>query len=159
VHTQPHGEDKAARHLGRQGFDVYLPRYRRRVRHARRSEELLRPLFPGYLFVRFDPARCRWRSINGTIGVLHILADGDLPRAVPDCIIEEIVAREDESGVVRIGSPSFRHGQPVRLMDGPLADLDGLFEEIRDEHRVVLLISLLGRKVRLQVPTELVAAE
>jgi hypothetical protein len=44
-------------------------------------------------------------------------------------------------------------------MDGPLGDLGGLFEEIRDEHRVVLLISLLGRKVRLQVPAELVAAD
>ena len=69
VRTQPRAEEKAVRHLVNQGFAAYLPRYRRRVRHARRNEIVLRPLFPGYLFVELDPARCRWRSINGTVGV------------------------------------------------------------------------------------------
>ncbi len=158
VRTQSRAEEKALRHLTHQGFVAYLPRYRRRIRHARRNEIVLRPLFPGYLFVRLDPDRCRWRSINGTVGVCEILANGDTPLAVPDRIIEEIKAREDETGAVKLVAPSFAHGQTVRLLEGPMADLNGLFEEMRDENRAILLVSLLGRKVRMQVPVTAVAA-
>jgi transcriptional antiterminator RfaH len=158
VKTQSRGEEKALRHLGNQGFVTYLPRYRRRIRHARRLQLVLRPLFPGYLFVHLDPDLCRWRSINGTIGVREILSNGDAPLAVPDRIIVEIKAREDEGGAVKLVAPAFARGQVVRLMEGPLADLNGLFEEMRDENRVVLLVSLLGRQVRMQVPLAAVAA-
>jgi transcriptional antiterminator RfaH len=158
VRTQSRAEEKAVRHLGNQGFVTYLPRYRRRVRHARRLQLLLRPLFPGYLFVQLDPELCRWRSINGTIGVREILSNGEAPLAVADRIIDEIRAREDETGAIKLVRPSFARGQVVRLLEGPLADLNGLFEEMRDESRVVLLVSLLGRKVRMQVPATAVAA-
>jgi transcriptional antiterminator RfaH len=99
VRTQPRAEEKAVRHLGNQGFAAYLPRYRRRIRHARRNQIVLRPLFPGYLFVELDPARCRWRSINGTIGVHEILTNGDMPLAVPETIIAEIKSRELDCAV------------------------------------------------------------
>jgi transcriptional antiterminator RfaH len=158
VRTQPRAEEKAVRHLGNQGFAAYLPRYRRRIRHARRNQIVLRPLFPGYLFVELDPARCRWRSINGTIGVHEILTNGDMPLAVPETIIAEIKSREDETGAVKLAPPSFRRGQAVRLIEGQLAELSGLFEEMRDENRIVLLVSLLWRKVRMQVPAAVVAA-
>lgn len=158
VRTQSCAEEKARRHLINQGFAAYLPRYRKRVRHARRSEYVLRPLFPGYLFVHLNPHQCRWRSINGTVGVRHILTDGNMPLFVPGRIIEEIKSREDESGAVKLLPPRFKPGQVVRLVDGPLADVDGLFEEVRDENRVVVLISLLGRKVRMQVPAGAVVA-
>lgn len=158
VQTQPRAEAKAKRHLVNQGFTTYMPVYERRVRHARRTEMVLRPLFPGYLFVQLDPEMHRWRSINGTVGVRQILTDGNAPRYVPDRIIEEIVAREDETGAVKLATPAFSPGQSVRLVDGAFADVAGLFEEMRDENRAVLLISLLGRKVRVQVPAAEVTA-
>jgi transcriptional antiterminator RfaH len=157
VQTHPHAEAKAASHLERQEYSIYLPRYLRRRRHARRVEVVLRPLFPGYLFAHLDPNRCRWRSINGTIGVREILSNGGSPICVPDRIIDEIKAREDETGAVKLVPPSFARGQIVRLLEGPLAEMNGLFEEMRDENRAVLLISLLGRKVRMQVPVSTVA--
>jgi len=158
VRTQSRAEEKALRHLANQGFRTYLPRYRRRVRHARRNEIVLRPLFPGYLFVHLDPEQCRWRSINGTVGVYEILTSGDTPLPVPERIVAEIMAREDETGAVKLAPPSFARGQAVRLLEGPLADVSGLFEEMRDENRVILLVSLLGRKVRMQVSVAAVAA-
>jgi transcriptional antiterminator RfaH len=158
VQTQPNAESKAKRHLLNQGFTVYLPLYRRRVRHARRNEIVLRPLFPSYLFVQLDSEQQRWRSINGTIGVRRILSDGDAPRYVPDKIIDEIVARQDETGAVKLSPPIFAPGQAVRLLDGPFADVSGLFEEVRDQNRVVLLLSLLGRKVRVMAPRAEVTA-
>jgi len=158
VRTQSRAEEKAMQHLTNQGFVAYLPRYRRRVRHARRNEIVLRPLFPGYLFVHLDLDHCRWRSINGTVGVREILTNGDTPLVVSTRIVDEIKAREDESGAVKLAAPSFARGQAVRLLEGPLTDVNGLFEEMRDENRVILLVSLLGREVRMQVPAAAVAA-
>lgn len=158
VHTQPRAEEKAMRHLVNQGFTVYLPRYRRRIRHARQTTQQLRPLFPSYLFVRLDPQRGRWRSINGTVGVHCILTDGEIPRYLDDRIIADIMGREDDTGAVKMRTPRYRSGQAVRVTDGPLGELDGVFEETRDESRVVILISLLGRKVRMQLPADAVAA-
>jgi transcriptional antiterminator RfaH len=158
VQTQPRAEDKASRHLTNQGLTNYLPRYRRRIRHARKSLEVLRPLFPTYIFVQFDPAVCRWRSINGTMGVRHILTEGDIPRGIGADIIEAIREREDEAGAIKLPEPAFSRGQRVRVTEGPLTEIDGIFEEVRDDKRVILLISLLGRKVRMQVPTAAVMA-
>ncbi|MGB8183002.1 MAG: transcription termination/antitermination NusG family protein [Stellaceae bacterium] len=158
VQVQPRAEDKARQHLANQGFMPYLPRYRRRVRHARRIEIVLRPLFPGYVFVQLDPTKSRWRSINGTVGVRRVLTDGEVPRRVPERIVREIMAREDGDGVVALLPPSFARGQAVRIIDGPFADCDGLFQEMRDDERVVLLFTLLGREVRTVVPVTAVAA-
>jgi len=158
VQTQPRAEAKAKRHLVNQGYITYMPVYQRRVRHARRSEIVLRPLFPGYLFVQIDPEMHRWRSINGTVGVRQILTDGNAPRYVADDIIDEIVAREDETGAVKLMSASFAPGQSVRLVGGAFAEVFGLFEEMHDANRAVLLITLLGRKVRVNVPVAEVTA-
>jgi transcriptional antiterminator RfaH len=155
--TQPHAEEKAARHLGNQQFRAYLPRYRRRVRHARRVVDVLRPLFPGYIFVQLDRAEMRWHSINGTIGVRYVLTDGDMPRCVPDRVIDEIRSREDESGTVKLMA-QFKRGETVRLAHGPLADIDCLFQETRDDQRVVLLFSILGREVRTMVSAQDIVA-
>jgi transcriptional antiterminator RfaH len=158
VQTQARSEEKARHHLANQGFTIYLPRYRRRIRHARRSETVHRPLFPGYLFVRFDLGATRWRAINGTVGVHHILTNGELPQRVPEAIVQEIKAREDETGAVTLLPSSLAPGQPVRLIDGPLAEVSGLFEEAQDDKRIVLLFTLLGREVRAVVPAAAVAA-
>lgn len=158
VRTQPCAEEKARSHLINQGFAPYLPRYRRKVVHARRTTIVLRPLFPAYLFARFDPARTRWRSINGTVGVRYVLTDGERPRCVPERVIQEIVAREDETGAITLPMPSLVRGQEVRMVEGPMTDLHGIFEEVHDDRRVLLLLTLLGRKVRVWVPAGAVVA-
>jgi transcriptional antiterminator RfaH len=158
VQTQPHCEAKAKLHLINQGFEAYLPVYRRRIRHAGRASIVLRPLFPGYLFVRFDLEVSRWRSVNGTLGVRQILSDGEQPRFLDDKIVHQIMAREDNSGIIDLAAATFVCGQAVRVTEGPMANIEGLFQEVRDENRVILLVSLLGRKVRLQVPTQAVEA-
>lgn len=154
VHTHPHSETKASLHLGRQGFVTYLPRYRRQRRHARRAEIVPRPLFPNYLFVAFDIARDRWRSIHSTVGVNRLVMAGEEPVPVPDDVVEEIRRREDAQGYVVLGLPAgVKIGSPVRLIDGIFADARGILERIVDNRRVAILLQLLGREVRVSVPS------
>src|SRR5687767_7204804 len=96
--THAHAEKKAAVHLQRQGFEIYLPRYRKRRRHARRVETVTAPLFPRYLFVAVDIGAQRWRSIQSTFGVLRLVCNGDEPAAVADLVVNALRGREDQDG-------------------------------------------------------------
>ncbi|MCW0234959.1 MAG: hypothetical protein OJJ21_15265 [Ferrovibrio sp.] len=158
VYTQTGRETAAAQHLRNQGFSVYLPQYRKMRRHAGRVEVVATPLFPRYLFAGIDMQQQRWRSVNGTIGVIGLVMSGDKPMPVPDPVIDEIRAREDETGFISLSTPAFRRGQALRIVEGPMADTQALFEETIDNNRAILLISLMGRLVRTQMPLRQVEA-
>jgi transcriptional antiterminator RfaH len=152
TYTQPHAEDKALDHLQRQGYSVYLPRYRRWVRHARRRTLVSRPLFPRYLFVGLDRLTQLWRPIRSTVGVAGLVSSGDEPVAVPPEIIEALRRREGEGGFDLL-SPvqSARPGDAVRVIDGPFQDLVGRLLGVADHERVFVLLDVLGRSVRASV--------
>ncbi len=159
VHTQPRREGRAAEHLSRQEFCVYVPRYAKRRRHARRIDTVAAPLFPGYLFVRIDLRHARWRSVNGTIGVIRLVCHGDQPAPVPAGIIESLRAHEDEKG---LHSPAslmvLDPGARLRIVGGAFDDRVGVYERMTADERVVLLLNLLGREVRVRLPIDAVDA-
>lgn len=156
--TLVRAEERAQINLKRQGFEAYLPRYSRERRHARRRDIVKAPLFPGYIFVRLDLEAAPWRSINGTLGVSHLVCNGDRPAVVPDGVVEEIRARENSDGLIPLTPDQFQKGDALRIVSGALAECFGLFEKMADRDRVVLLLDLLGRKVRVKAPLDVVAA-
>jgi transcriptional antiterminator RfaH len=149
VHTHAHAESKAAAHLLRQGYEVYLPRYLKRRRHARRIDTVAAPVFPRYCFVAIDRLAQRWRAICSTVGVAHLVCNGDEPAALPAVVVDEIRRREDERGFVRLDKARFASGDRVRIIGGVFLDCVGLFQDIADRERVVVLLELLGRKVKV----------
>jgi len=151
-------EERARINLERQGFEAYLPRYLRERRHARRNDIVRAPLFPGYIFVHLDLENAPWRSINGTLGISHLICSGERPAAVPAGVVESIAARENENGVVPLQRRPFQKGEALRIVSGALADCFGVFERMADADRVILLLDLLGRKVTVQAPLGAVAA-
>lgn len=157
VETQARAEARALDHLARQGYAAYLPRYRRRRRHARRTEIVAAPLFPGYLFVRMDLGATRWRAIRSTVGVRRLVCEGEAPLPVPAGVVEDIRAREDGDGLVPVADPApFLPGESVRVTAGPLRDQVGWFQRLADRERVVVLLSLLGRPHAVPVPRDAV---
>jgi transcriptional antiterminator RfaH len=159
VQTHSHCEGRAVQHLARQGFETYFPRYLKRRRHARRIDVVVAPLFPGYLFVAIDRSIQRWRSIQSTIGVVRLLCNGDAPCEVPPAILNEIRRQESSDGYVALRSmPAFNPGDAIRIVDGAFAECLGLFDQMRDRERVSVLLNLLGRKVRLTLSAENIAA-
>jgi transcriptional antiterminator RfaH len=159
VQTHVHAEAKAASHLMRQGYSIYLPRYLKRRRHARRVEMVATPLFPRYLFVAIDRMTQRWRSILSTVGVTQLVRHGDEPAAVPEGIVDALRRREDERGLIMLDlRPRFAPGSKIRVVDGAFSDCFGLFEGMVDRERVAILLELLGRKVRVVLDGESVAA-
>lgn len=157
--TRPGAETKALFHLERQGFEVYLPRYLRRVSHARRISWQPRPLFPCYLFVTTSPAQQRWRSINSTVGVAHLICDDRGPVPVPPGIVEGIRDAEDDRGLIMTGRKvPFDPGAEVQVTSGPFAGHVGWFDCATDDERVVILLDVLGRRVKAKVKLDAITA-
>lgn len=155
VHTHAHGEQRALVNLDRQGFGPWLPLYRRQRRHAGKVEQVLRPLFPRYLFVSLDPESQRWRAILSTYGVAGLVGRADGPVQVPDPVIEGLRARASDDGTFLLDRTSLlKTGDPVRIDDGPMRDLEGIFQTTNDSDRVIVLLSLMGRDVRVTVPAD-----
>jgi transcriptional antiterminator RfaH len=159
AHTHPHAEAKATAHLSRQGFDVYFPRYIKRRRHARRIDTVPAPLFPRYLFVAIDLNAQRWRSIFSTVGVSRLVCNGEDPSPVPVGIVEALKNREDANGFIQLDCrPRFHVGDKIRVLDGAFTACLGLFEGMAERERIAILLDLLGRKVRVLLDADLVAA-
>jgi transcriptional antiterminator RfaH len=159
VQTRVNGETKAAQNLLRQGYEIYLPRYMKRRRHARKVDFVEKPLFPRYLFVAVDIATQRWRSIHSTFGVSHLITNGDEPAVVPEGVVSALKAREDVRGFVKMDArPKFAPGDKVRVLAGVFMDSAGLFDGVGDRDRVAILLDMLGGKVRVHLDTDMVAA-
>jgi transcriptional antiterminator RfaH len=159
VQTQINCEAKAAQNLQRQGFDIYLPRYLKRRRHARKVDFTAKALFPRYMFVAIDVATQRWRSIQSTIGVSRLVCNGDVPAALPEGVVGAMKGREDDKGFVRMDvRPTFAPGDKVRVLAGAFMDNAGLFNGMADHDRVSILLDMLGRKVRVLLDADMVAA-
>jgi transcriptional antiterminator RfaH len=156
--THIHAESKATFHLQRQGFDIYLPRYLKKRRHARRIDTVAAPLFPRYVFISVDETQ-RWHAIRSTIGITRLVTTGDAPAIVPPAIIEGLKRREDANGLVKLENrPRFASGDKVRVRDGAFADTLGLFENMNGNERVAILLDLLGRKVRVVLELDFIEA-
>jgi transcriptional antiterminator RfaH len=94
VNTQLHKEQVALEKLQRQDFNAYCPLIRRRLSHSRCVTEALRPLFPGYIFVRINPRTQRWRPLLSTFGMRTLVRCGDEPSLIKDAFVQSLKARE-----------------------------------------------------------------
>ena len=151
VHAQAHGETRALKNLERQDYEAWLPLYKKKRRHAGRVEMVHRPLFPRYLFVRVDMEVERWRPILSTFGVSRLVGGLEGPQPIGDDVVEGLKDRAGEDGLFDLGLPRLKDGDPVRISDGPLADLEGIFQAENDAERVLVLLKLMGREVKVTV--------
>ena len=158
VYTRPRAEAMAQEHLRHQGYEVYLPRHVKRRRHARRTDFVLAPLFPRYLFVAIDKLHQRWRPILSTVGVCDLVRQGERPAEVPAKLVEELRLRERDGAFDhRAKIRGLRQGDPVRVATGPFAELIGRFHGMADTERVFVLFDLLGRQVKTRLSSEVIA--
>jgi len=146
VQCLSNSEFLAAAQLANQGFAVFLPCLVRTRRHARKFDTVRRPLFPGYLFVRLDSSRDRWRAINGTLGVARLVGSADAPTPLPAGVVEAICDGCDDNGVMAASSDELSPGEEVRVTAGPFAEFVGKLESLDGAGRVRVLLEILGRR-------------
>jgi transcriptional antiterminator RfaH len=152
--TNVREEERARHYLEEKGFEVYLPMMEKErfVNFKRRSVYV--PLFPNYLFVRFDhtteaPYVC-W-----TRGVRRVLPESTRPTALGDQVLESIRALAQKDGIIR--KKPLRKKDRVRILAGPFKDVMGIFEEwTSDDGRVRILLRFVDYQARIDLHHSLV---
>lgn len=146
--VKPRHEKAVCDSLSRKGYESFVPLYKASRRWTDRTKQIWLPTFPRYAFCHFDPESRR--PILQTAGVLKIVGFGNGPEPIDE---QEFRALQAATGSGLAVSPCeyFRSGQRIRLVDGPLSGLAGIFETARGSSRLVISINLLQRSVAVEV--------
>ena len=149
----PRKEKITAETLRTRGFEDFLPLYSSSRLWSDRIKRLERPLFPGYVFCRFDPEVRQ--TVLKTPGVVSIVSFGKVPEPVDDSEISALQA-VCSSGLEAIPYPNPEVGSKVRLHAGPLKGLEGILVEDK-KTRLILSLSLLQRSVAVEIDRNWIA--
>jgi transcriptional antiterminator RfaH len=147
AYTKPRSEPVAQEHLERQGFEVLCPMLRAQKLRRRKWHWFEEPLFPRYLFVGAAPEQS-WAPVRSTVGVTSLVKFGGAYATVPRGLIELLRSGGDDPAVHR---PLFERGQKLRIVAGPYASLEAVFEMEEGGERAAVLLDLLGRQSRVIV--------
>ncbi|MCC6789898.1 MAG: hypothetical protein IT547_18885 [Hyphomonadaceae bacterium] len=151
VNAQTGREPLAAQHLQRQGFRPFLPTTWRTIRHARQIRNERTAFFPGYLFVAMDLDRDRWRSIDGTLGVVRLVKADGRPSSAPSGLVETLIEATGQDGVLDLAGGSLCEGDAVRIIRGPFADQLAIVQQMSKQDRVRVLLSMMNQRVPVDV--------
>ena len=144
---------QAIKNLNRQGFDTFLPLDYNTSRKASRFINTTQPLFPGYMFVAFDRAKSDWHKINSTYGVIRLITFNTIIKPLPTTVINNLMARHNSSGKL-LPIKKLNKGDQVKISKGPFANFIATVEKYEAKHRIWILIDLMGRKTKIQTPSD-----
>jgi transcription antitermination factor NusG len=134
--------------LSGKGYETLLPTHKTRRYWSGKSRVVSAPLFPGYVFCRFDVQKRL--PILVTPGVIAVVGRGKVPVAVDEGEIAAI-QRVVSNGIHAEPWPFLELGQRVRIESEPLRGMAGILVSFKGNHRVVLSVSLLRRSVALEI--------
>jgi len=148
LHVKPRFESQVEVQLNGKGYEVFLPTYESKRRWSDRIKTLECPLFPGYVFCRFN-LNLRL-PILVTPGVNSIIGIGKTPTAVDP---EEISAIRNivQAGIAALPCDYIREGEMVRVESGPLEGLVGIVQRSRNSERLIVSLTLLMRSVSVEI--------
>lgn len=163
VQTKASQEKLAFQELLNQNFNAFLPKYQYTTINKRLNlkEKIVKPLFPGYLFVEFDVEKERWKVINSTRGCIGLVACGEeYVTPVPVGCVEELINRQDKEGLLDVppaiaGMIEFCKGMKLGIRGDNFKGIEAKYHS-STEKRVTVLLTLLSRPVKLSLPIEAV---
>ena len=155
IQCKPNAAQIAVRNLENQSFGTFLPLQEITKRKGKIFQRQIRPLFPGYLFVQVAPDEGPWRQINSTRGVVRLVRLGVEPSAVPNEIVEALVAQCDTQSILRQISetqPSqFHAGNQAQVTQGPFSGFIATISDIDPNNRIHILIEIMGQATRVAI--------
>jgi transcriptional antiterminator RfaH len=139
--------------------EVFLPILKTRASRQghRRGAWGTSPLFPRYLFAKFDLGQ-RYFDVKYMPGVGGVVSAGAEPLTVPPLVVDEI-KRRSINGVVEPVEDPLRNGDCVRVVDGPFKGFEAIFDRyLSTPERVAILLSTLETNgLRIVLPVDSVA--
>jgi transcription termination/antitermination protein NusG len=149
VYTKPRHEKVVKRVLDDKQVESFLPLRREISRWADRRIELLLPLFPGYLFVKYSIAK-ESHKVLATDGLIRVVGNGDMPLPVSETEINSLKILLSHN--LDFETCQFLEtGQKVKVVGGPLAGVTGIVVKKNKKQRVVISVELIQRSLTVDV--------
>jgi len=156
LHVKSKCERVVAEAATYKGYESYLPLYRSRRRWSDRYQDVDLPLFPGYVFSRFNvEERLPLLIIPGVVQVVGL---GKIPLPIEKSEIEA-VRRLVASGLSVQPWPFLSVGHRVRLEEGPLRGVSGIVTAFKGALQLVVSVTMLQRSVAVAVDRRWVRPE
>ena len=156
IAVKPRHEKSVAQALDTKGYETFVPLYKHRNRYAARLRDFELPLFPGYVFSRFE--LFKRLPVMITPGVTRILGVGPNPTPLDPNEIASLRKTLDKALSART-IPFLQTGSKVRICEGPLQGVLGIIVSVRGEPRIVLSATLLQRSVMVEVDSSWLVSE
>ena len=150
---KPNSHYQAVKNLTRQGFETFLPLHDTTSRKSSRFINTSKPLFPGYMFIRFNKAESEWHKINNTYGVSRLIIFNSDLKSISTKFIDSLMKRYDLSGKL-LPIQKLKKGYQVTVLKGPFANFIATVEKYEDDQRIWILMDLLGRKTKIQTHSD-----
>ena len=150
---KPNSHHQATKNLTRQGFEVFLPLHDTTSRKLSRFINTSKPLFPGYMFIRFNRAETKWHKINNTYGVSRLITFNSILKSIPTSFVDSLMKRYDSSGKL-LPIQKLKKGDQVKVLKGPFASFIATVEKYEADQRIWILMDLMGRKTKIQTPSD-----
>ena len=143
----------ARKNLNRQGFETFLPLHDTTSRKLSRFINTSKPLFPGYMFIKFDRAGSEWHKINSTYGVSRLITFNSILKSIPTIFVDHLMKRYDLSGKL-IPIQKLKKGDHVTVLKGPFANFIATVEKYEADQRIWILMDLMGRKTKIKASSD-----
>ena len=150
VQIKPNSYRSATQNLERQGFETFLPKME--ITQRQKNKFLIKNVyvFPGYIFVCFNPNVITWTKINNTYGVSKILVFNKKPSQIPSKLIVELKNRYEINNNVTL-KDMLQKGDSIKFHKGPFADLIANVESVDENSRIWVLLEAMGGYRRLKL--------
>jgi transcriptional antiterminator RfaH len=144
---------KAVKNLNRQGFETFLPFHDSTSRKLSQFINTSKPLFPGYMFIKFDREESDWHKINNTYGVSRLITFNSLLKSIPTTFVDNLKKRYDLSGKL-IPVKKLKKGDQAKILKGPFANFIATVEKYESDQRIWIFMDLMGRKTKIRTPAD-----
>ena len=147
---KPNSYHPAIQNLERQGFETFLPKMEITQRKENKFVVKNVYVFPGYMFVCFDPHTISWTKINSTYGVSKILTFSNKPTEISSHLILELKNRYEINSKLT-QKEKLQKGDSIKFYAGPFTDLIAKVESVEGKNRIWILLEAMGGYQRLKL--------
>ena len=151
AYTKPRQEDVALLNLELQGFEVYLPLYKKFRKSEQGPISIFEPMFPRYIFFRPGKPEQSISTVRSTKGITSLVRFGFEPATITEALLRRIrQLEEDRSQATLLELSNLKAGQTVRLKHSALEGVEGMIQNVSSK-RVAVLLEILGRPAVVQL--------
>jgi len=150
IYTKPRAEKRVFERLVDKEIETFLPLINKVRIWKDRKKKIEMPLFPGYLFVKFD-YKNRF-DILQTDGIVKIINFSGVPAVVPDWQIDSLRKLLDHPETLQLEN-AMRPDDLVEVTEGPFKGVKGCVKTVKDVSRLVITIDGLQQSVSIEIDT------